>query len=160
MFRYNEKLKFLPILTHADVAATETPTPYVNLAEAHWATFVIDFGAITASTVAVTIECSTAASSNPTEVTKAFNYRKSGVIGSDDMGAITAATTTGAALTATDDNKTLLIEIDPQEVAALGDDYQYVRAVITPASDMSAFIVGASVILEPRYPGNDITSAT
>jgi len=160
MFRYNEKLKYLPILAPADIAATATATPYVDLKEAHWATFVLDFGAITNSTIAVTMECSTAASSNATEQTIAFNYRLSAAVGTDDMGAITAATTTGAALAATDDNKTLLIELDPSAVAALGADFRYARAVITPATDNTAVLVGGAVVLEPRYPGNDITSAT
>jgi hypothetical protein len=150
MLRYAEKMKVLPILAPADIAATATATQYVDLDQAHWATFAVQFGAVTNSTIAVTVECSTAASSNATEQAIAFN----------SIGAITAATTTGAALAATDDNKTLLIDLDPSAVAALGADFQFARVVVTPATDNTAVLVGAIAYLEPRYPGNSIASAT
>ncbi len=160
MLRYAEKMKVLPILAPADIAATATATQYVDLDQAHWATFAVQFGAVTNSTIAVTVECSTAASSNATEQAIAFNYRLSGAVATDSMGAITAATTTGAALAATDDNKTLLIDLDPSAVAALGADFQFARVVVTPATDNTAVLVGAIAYLEPRYPGNSIASAT
>lgn len=160
MFKYNEHLKYLPVLGPIDVATTATATAYIDLKEAHWATFVVDFGVINNSTVAVTLECSTAATSNATEQTLGFNYRKSAAVASDDMGAITAATTTGVTIAAADDNKSLLVEVDPSAVAAAAADMRFVRAVITPASDNTAVLVGAAAIIQPRFPGNDITSAT
>jgi hypothetical protein len=158
--RYVEKTKALPILAPADIAATATASQYFDLENAHWATIAVQFGAITNSTIAVTVECSTAASSNATEQTIGFNYRLSSAVATDSMGAITAATTTGAALAATDDNKTLFIDLDPSAVAALAADMQFARVVITPATDNTAVLVGAIAYLEPRYPGNTIASAT
>lgn len=160
-FQFNEHYKLLPLLTIADIAATATASAYIDLKEAHWATFLVPFGAITGDTVTVTVECSTAASSNATEAAVPFRYRLSSAVATDDMGAVTAATSAGASITATDDNKVLAIDLDPAAIPSNpGDDYRYARVVITPGSDMTAFITGVQAVLLPRYPGNDINSAT
>ena len=77
------------------------------------------------------------------------------------MGAITAATSDGASLAATDDNKTMLIELDPQAIPGNpGEAFRYARVVITPATDNTVYICSATAILQPRYPGNAIPSDT
>jgi hypothetical protein len=163
--RYGQGLKPLPILTVADVVATATATAYFDLDQLNWATVIVSFGAIasTDSTgeVVITVEASTAASSNATEGNVAFSYRLSAAVGTDSMGAITAATAAaGAAIPNTADNTVVLIDIDPAVVAASAADRRYVRLVITPTSEITSTIVGAILIAEPRYPGNAIPSST
>jgi hypothetical protein len=157
--RFGENIKVQPILAPADIVDSATPTGYVDLRDLHWATLALHFGAITCDVPTVTLEASTAASSNATELAVAFYYRLSGVVGTDTMGSITSATTTGAALVVTDDGKVMFIEVDPQAIAALGDDYRYVRAVITPAENITACVVGAVSYGEKRYPGNTVPSS-
>jgi hypothetical protein len=159
--RYGQGLKPLPILTVADVVATATATAYFDLDQLNWATVIVSFGAIasTDSTgeVVITVEASTAA----TEGNVAFSYRLSAAVGTDSMGAITAATAAaGAAIPNTADNTVVLIDIDPAVVAASAADRRYVRLVITPTSEITSTIVGAILIAEPRYPGNAIPSST
>ena len=163
--RYGQGLKVLPILTVADVVATATPTAYFDLDQLNWATVLVSFGAIasTDSTgeVVITVEASTAASSNATEGTVAFSYRLSSAVATDSMGAITAAVAaTGAAIPNTADNTVVLIDIDPAVVAASAADRRYVRLVITPTAEITSTIVGATLIAEPRYPGNAIPFST
>lgn len=161
MFQFVEKFKLQPILTPADIVATATASNYVDLKDLNWATFLVSFGAITTGTLTVTVEASTAASSNATEAGVPFNYRLSGAVGTDSMGAITAATSDGVSITASDDNKVLAIEIDPAALPANpGADFRYLRVVATPTTDMAACVVGAALVGTPRYPGNSIPSVT
>lgn len=163
--RYAEGLKVLPILTVADVVATATYTAYVDLDKVNWATFLVSFGAIasTDSTgeVVITVECSTAGTSNATEGNVAFSYRLSAAVATDTMGAITAATAAaGAAINNTADNTVVVIDVDPAAVAATAADRRFVRLLLTPTSEITSTIVGVTAIMEPRYPGNAIPSST
>lgn len=164
--RYAEGLKILPILANTDIVATATATQYVDLDKINWATFFVQFGNIasTDSTgeVVVTIEASTAATSNATEGQVLFQYRLSGAVATDSMGAITtpASAAAGAPVNNTDDNKVLIIDIDPSIVAASAADRRYIRAVITPTAEITATAVSAVAVLEPRYIGNAIPSST
>lgn len=167
MFRFEEKLQAFPVLAPADITTTATGSQYVDLKGAHWCTFVVNFGAITGDTTAIndtvgiTVEASTAASSNATEAAVPFKYRLTSAVGTYSQGTITAATSDGAQIAASNDNKNLYVEVDPAALPTNpGADYRYVRLVITPGSATTSLIVGASVILEPRYPGNAIPSAT
>lgn len=156
-----EDVKVLPVLAPADVAATATPTQYFDLKFINRASLFISLGAITGDTAVVTLECSTAASSNATESAIGFDYRLSSAVATDSMGAIAAAASTdGVTLAATDDNKVLVIDIDPSVVAAVGDDYRYVRAVVTPGASMTAFILSALLVAEPVYAQNSMPSST
>lgn len=159
--QFAEGLKVLPILAPADIVATATASQYVNISGAHWASFVVQFGALTNSTGVITVEASTAGSSNATEAAIPFKYRLTSAVATDSLGAITSATSDGVSIAANDDNKALVIEVDPAALPANpGADYKYLRLVVTPASDNTAYVVGAIAYLQPRYPGNSIASAT
>lgn len=161
--RYAEDTKVLPILAPQNIVATATASQYVDLKLAQHVTFAVQFGAMTSDstdTCTVTVECSTAGSSNATELNLAFNYRLSSAVATDSMGAITAATTDGVAITAADDNKVLVIDLDPSAVANAGADYRYVRLVATPNAEMASCNIGAVAYIEPRYAGNSIPSST
>lgn len=165
MSRYNENEKVLPILAVQDIAATATATSYVNVKNAVGPIeLVFHFGAITSTDstgeAVVTIEASTAGSSNATEQAIAFKYRKSAAVDTDSMGAITDATTVGAAMVSTDDNFVLSVFVDPNALAALGADFNFLRGVITPTTDVTATLVGVSARFTPSYAGNAIPSAT
>jgi hypothetical protein len=81
------------------------------------------------------------------------------------MGAITAATSDGVALTSSTDpsvslaDRLLLIEVNADELPAKKSDGRFLSVVITPTADVVG-VVGVTAILEPRYPGNDIPSST
>jgi hypothetical protein len=168
-FRYQENLRVIPVLAPADVTSTTTATGYVDLANCNWCTFMVTFGAITGDTttindtVGVTVEASTAGSSNATEEAIGFEYRLSPAVGTDTdaLGTITTATSDGCSVAASDDNKILFIEINPAAVVgAKGDDFRYVRVVIDPGSAATATVVSASAILEPKYASNSMATST
>jgi hypothetical protein len=155
--KFGQTVKWLPILTPADIVDAATKTLFVDLKGANWATLALHFGAITCDVPTVTVKCSTAATSTGA-IAVAFKYRLSSVIATepDSWGAITSATTTGVALAVTDDGGVLEIDIDPADIAVEGADYRYLHALITPAADTTVCVVGAQAFIEPSYPGNSI----
>ena len=161
--RYAEGLKCLPIIAPVAFTTAVVESEYVDMETHHWASFHIAFGVMTSDstdTVTVTVECSTAASSNASEVNLAFDYRLSAAVATDTMGAITSATTTGVVVTAEDDAKMLLVEVNPDTIPVALTDGKFLRVVLTPTSDVSAGVVSAVAYLEPRYPANLSPSST
>jgi hypothetical protein len=151
----------VPVIVPQDIASTATSSPYVDLRNANKAWFLVCFGLITSATTTdrevVTVEAATA--EGGTEAAIAFRYRQAGAVGANTWGAVTTADTTGVSLApATDDNVTLLIEIDPDELAA--NDYRYARVVLTDTPDMTACLVAVYAILEARYKQTTHISAT
>src|SRR5690349_1581493 len=157
MNSYLDNRKELNLLAPADIVATATASAYINVQHAAGTIeFQIPFGAIasTDSTgeVVVTIEASTAGTSNATEAAIAFKYRLSGAVATDLMGALTSATTTGAAVGNATDNVTLFCYVEPSQLAAQGADYKWLRAVITPTSEITSTVVGGvHVSFRTRY---------
>ena len=165
--RFSEGLKVIRLLSPVAYTSTAIDTEYVDMSENHWATFLVHFGACTSDTsdtVTVTVLCSSV-STSATGDGIPFSYRLSGMFEEDNMGAITAATSDGVALTASTDpslsftDRILQIDVNADELPAKKADGRYLTVVITPTADGGG-IVGVTGILEPRYPGNDIPSST
>lgn len=154
--KFAQGMQILPILAPADIVATATKTNIVDLKYANWATLVLNFGAITCDPPTITVKVSTG-NSTTSAVAIAFQYRLSdNTASTSGWGAVTSATTTGVALTGggTDNNKVLLIDVDPAAVAAEGTDYRYIHALVTPDANATATVVGALAFLEAKYPAN------
>lgn len=154
----------MPLLAPDDRTATATATPYVDLKTVHQITFLVYYGALTgASTgdvVTVTVECSSASASSSSEAAVAFNYRLSAATGTNTWGAVTAATTSGVTLAEdADDNKMLLIEIDPAAILATKSDARYIRVVLTPAGSYSESTGAVLALINPRYRMTSMVSA-
>jgi len=161
VFQFGMKEKILPILAPADIAATETGTAYVDLKDLQWASFLISLGAVTTGTATLTVEVSTAASSNATEAAVPFTYRLSSAVATDNWGDPTTATSAGATIATDADNKLILVELDPAALPSNpGEGHTFARLVISPTTDMAAMLVGVSLIGAARYPGAEIVSAT
>jgi hypothetical protein len=166
MFSYLENEKVLNLLAPQDAVATAKASAYVNVANAVGTIeFDVPFGAITSTDstgeVVVTIEASTAGSSNSGEAAIAFKYRLSAAVGTDTMGAITSAAAAGVAIVNTTDNVVLHAFVEPSQLSALGADYNWLRVVITPTAEMAATLIGGAIVrFRPRYAQNAIPSST
>lgn len=161
--RFAEGMKVLPLLAPVAMTTSVVNTKYVDTNGLHWATFLLQFGVMTSDstdTITVTVEASTVATSDASETTQAFWYRLSSAVDTDSLGAITLATTAGVAVTAADDAKMLIIDVDPSNVIADGQDYRYLRLALTPNAEFGGAVVSCAVVGEHRYPGNSIPSST
>ena len=76
-------------------------------------------------------------------------------------GAITSATAASdLSITGVDDNKALLIDVDPASLYALDSDAEYAHLLIDGSGIVTNPAFGAVFIGEPRYPRNlNITSS-
>ena len=163
-FRFAEGLKVLPVITPANKTSATVESNFVYLKGVNWLTFMVHIctttGSATSDVLTFTVVASTSGSTNTSQTALAFNYRLSAAIGTDTMGAITAATSAGYEVLQTAlDNMVVIIDVDPAAVSKALTGASYVHLVITP-SGSAANILGAVAICEPRFPGNDIISAS
>jgi hypothetical protein len=148
----------VPLLAPVDSAGTAYALPYIDLKNALHCTIFIFFGVVTATSVdqpvIVTVEASTAAASNATEVAIAFKYRKAGAVGANTWGAITTATASGITVATTDDGFLYAIDIDPAALpAAHGqDDARFIRGVVGIDAGGTVTLNAAWAVVETRYP--------
>ena len=163
--RFAEKLKVLPVLAPAD--STDTGSQFVDMEEIQWLTYLVSFGTMTSDstdTITVTVECSIATSTAATDITLPFHYRLSSAVATDSMGTITSVSTgsDGVAITATDDDMVLIIDVDPAciPVQTSYTAHKYVRLFFDMSAQLASNIIGAIAVIEPRYPGNSMNSST
>ena len=161
-----EVLKVLPLLAPQDITTSATGSSYIDLDQCvGLLELELMVGALTATDstdgVVVTVEATTAGASSDTNTAIAYQYMLSSAVDTDSMGAITAATSSGVALTSgSDDSKVMLIYVDPAAMAATVTDGRYVRVYLTPTSDQSATLVGVVARYTPRYSQASQKSST
>ena len=162
--RFAEKLKILPVLAPAD--STDGGSQFIDMEEVQWLSYLVSFGTMTSDstdTITVTVECSTATTTANTDINLPFHYRLSSAVATDSMGAITAVDSTASvAITATDDDKVLIIDVDPATIPVHTSytAHKYVRLFCDFNAEFASNIIGAIAIVEPRYPGNSMNSST
>ncbi len=145
-----EQVHVVPLLAPVDAGSGTLQSDVVGVKEYLNIQFLVNFGVITGDEVVVTVEeCDNVTPSNSTAI--AFKYRKTSAVGTDLTGAITAVTVaaTGATMSASDDGKMFLIDVDP---AALTDGFPYLRVVANPGGSASVVLLSMLALLRPRYP--------
>lgn len=153
--RFGMNTHIIPVLYPHDIVSTATNTTHIKVTGSRVA-FLVQFGTITGDSVDVTVEESTAAATGGAEAIP-FRYRLSGAVATDTWGAVTSADSTGVAITADDDNKILLIDIDP---STMSEDCNYLSVLISPDTSASAVEVGVIALQESRYGQLDHVSST
>jgi hypothetical protein len=164
MARYAEKLHIVPVFSPA---GTTTFLSYaVGLKNSHWVTFLINLGVMTSdsSDVGVVTVIATDTLGNTTDaedVAVPFTYRLSGIMGTnEDWGDITAATASGMTFNATDDGKSIVIDVDPASIPALHSTAKGVRIAVDGTGLISQDGIAVNALVEDRYPQADHISAT
>ena len=136
----------IPLLAPVDTAGTAIQGDVFDAGECVSVEMQVSFGVITGDTVAVTVEeCDDIVPTNSTAI--AFEYRKTSAVGTDSVGAVTAATTSGVTMAADDDGKILQIFVDP---AALTAGYPYLRFVATPGGSASVCLLQGVANVKPK----------
>lgn len=150
---YDQLWHVIPLVSPVDLTTSDSTTDEVDFGEAVRGAFYCFFGTITSDSTVVTLEkCTNTSGGSNTAI--AFNYRISAAAGTDTMGAITAATSAGVTMTASDDDKILIIEVDP---AAL-EGYPYCRVVATTGGSTAACEYACWAMVLPRNAQNIVSS--
>lgn len=157
---FGEEIQSVGLLAPVDIVATATGTAYVEMAKIGQGQLEFDifFGVVTSTDstgeVVVTVVTSTSGISTDTDTAIAFNYRLSGAVGTDTLGAITAATSAGASVANTSDGMRLLVYVDP----AVAQD-KACRVVLTPTAESTVTNVAVTARFIPRYAQNALIDA-
>jgi len=164
MARYAEKLHIVPVFSPA---GTTTFLSYaVGLENAHWVTFLVNLGVMTSDssdvgTVTVIATDTLGNTTDAQDVAVPFTYRLSGVMGTnEDWGDITAATASGMTFNATDDGKSIVIDVDPASIPALHSTAKGVRIAVDGTGLITQAGIAVNAFVEDRYPQADHISAT
>ena len=164
MARYAEKLHIVPVFSPA---GTTTFLSYaVGLKNAHWVTFLINLGVMTSDssdvgTVTVIATDTLGNTTDDQDVAVPFTYRLSCIMGTnEDWGDITAATASGMTFNATDDGKSIVIDVDPASIPALHSTAKGVRIAVDGTGLISQDGIAVNALVEDRYPQADHISAT
>lgn len=146
--RFGEDINIVHGVSPIDIVATDVDSAYLKLDNAHWVTFIVALGTITGDTMNITIEASTT-NASASAITVGGWYRFKTAIGADSWEGAAATTfdSSGVTVTASDDDKILLIDYDPTE----NPDYNYVRLALVTAGSMSACEVAVVYAVETRY---------
>lgn len=160
--RYGEGLKIVPLLGPTAASTDSTVSAFVNVANANWIQFLVHCGANDTTTVITVQSCTSNSTSGATLVGVPFEYRISGEMGTDTWGAITTCDSAGFSLTSAYADVSVLIDIDPQDLAANSDittDYKYLRVALTCTS-YAGNPINVHAVLEPRWSQNGVISAS
>jgi hypothetical protein len=160
---FGQYLNIYPLLSPVDTTSSAVNSAFVDLAGSNNARIYVFFGSVTAAStddvVTVTVEAATTTAS-ASEIAIGYSYRLSGAVGANTWGAITAVGATGMEIGLSDDDKILLIELDPAVVQATEDGSRYVRVVVTPTAGVSAAEVAAWAELDPQYKATTFVDAS
>ena len=165
MARYAEKLHIVPVYSPVTSTATIL-SQAVALKNSQWVTFLINLGAMTSDStdIGVVTVIATDTLGNSTDaqdVAVPFTYRLSGVVGTnEDWGDITAATASGMTFNATDDGKSIIIDVDPASIPALHSTAKGVRIAVDGTGLITQAGIAVNAFVEDRYPQADHLSAT
>lgn len=162
--KFAEKLQIVPLYAPQVCTATSgVETASVALKNVQWLTFMVYWGAMTSDStdvVTIGVETSTAAGSTTNAVAIGFTYRLSAGVGDDNWGDATTCAATGLEVNATQDNMTLLIDVDPASIPALDSDAAYANVWIMPGGVATNYAIGCHALIEPRYPQVEQRSTT
>lgn len=157
----------VPLVAPVDGTTSSPATPYLDIQSANRASILLYFGVVTSSTatdtLTVTLEASTASTSNAGEEAVGFFYRVSDTVaGGNTWGAVTEATSDGVSMGASTvfDGYALLVDIDPQAIAAKKPDARWVRLQLTPSAAYSAILYTVIGFIDPRYRQTTMIKAT
>ena len=139
--------RYIGLTSPVDTVATTVNSDVVTCKNLQWIDFIVYFGTITGDTVVVTVnECDDTTPSNSTAI--AFKYRKGAAVTTDTDGAVTAATSTGVTMSAGDDDKVLIISVNPDDLTT---GYPNLRVVADPGASASAVEIAIIAVAYPRY---------
>jgi hypothetical protein len=157
--RFGEDLQVIPVLAPVLFTNSCACSQFIDLNLANWVTFLVSFGVSSATQVTVSVEGSSIGSSaSATKI--GFDYRLSEAVATQGWGAITDGTTAGTAfLSAAITGRSVLIDVDPVDVQALGEQHRWVGVRLTPTSSL-VITAGIEAFIQPRYPGNAMPSSS
>ena len=152
---YGQDLHIVKVADYADIVSTATNTTHIKVT-GHRVTFLISLATLTGDSINLTVEESTSAATTSAAAIP-FVYRLGSAAGADTWGAVTTADSTGVDMTASDDDKLMLIDVDP---ADMSDGCNYLSVLMAPGASASVCGVSAYAITDARFRQLNHVSST
>lgn len=152
--------KVIQALYPQDINAIQTNMVCVSLKNYGHATFVLQSGVINSSMAGLTCtvqQCTAVDGTGEKTLGSVSNYWVNGING--DIYTNTATTLHGFALTASDDLKTYIVEIEASELD-VANSFDCVRVITDTASAHSQLYSAFWILSEPRYTGDGASQST
>lgn len=132
-------------------------TDVANMKLYSHATIVVHLGTVGANDFTMTVlACD---DNTPTTSTAmAFNYRTKAA-STGTWGALTAATSSGLAITTSHSNYAIAIELDAIELEAVATNRNHVMLTFTDAASGDIYVSVIAILSEPKYPQYTAPSA-
>jgi len=154
---YVQDEDIINLLAPIDIVATTTMSNWMDLSNAHDASFLVYFGVLTSVSTTddgvVTVEASSVSVSG-SETQVPFSYRLSGAAGTNTWGSITAVSAdVGAPMALGSDGMCMHIQIDPDVINALSTTVlkRWVRVSIDPTAEADHTNVAVLGLTRPRF---------
>lgn len=142
------------VIPVADAWNGDVTSDIINMENYNKCTFIIATGASAASTDGV-VTVNAGTTTPATAITFKYRTQIAAAVpnaGSDVPSALTAATTSGFAMTASKAGGVYIIEVDAAVVAAAGTAYDHVSCTVTENSAGAQTGCIIAILSEPRYP--------
>ena len=150
-----QNIHIVPLVAPAQYTSTQT-SGHINMKLYEKVEFIISVGAIAADNFTWTLTQS-AATAGSSSTAIAANYRLTAAAGTDTMGATTALTTSGVAITnGTHENMLFIVDVDSSQLTTASKPY--VGITVTDAGSGDAFF-GIVALCWPKYPKETNDSA-
>jgi hypothetical protein len=109
--------------------------------------FILALGDLATDSFTLTVTAS-AVTAGTSATALSFKYRVTAAAGTDTLGDLSSAVTSLVLTHTTYDNKTIIIDVDANELTA---DKPYVGLTLTDPGSATAY-VSVAALLKPRYP--------
>jgi hypothetical protein len=156
----------IPLTAPYDATVGTIASPYINMGTFHRGTIFVYFGNVDADTAAdsitITLEASSASTSDASEEAVPFEYRVSAAFATGNTwGAVTACTSAGLAITPDNfDGFMYGIDVNPSRIVGHMPQAKYVRLQLTADSAYTNLLTTVFAIVEPRYRQTTMVVAT
>jgi len=142
-----EKIHIVPIVSATAITGT-TVLPHINMKLYEKVEFLVNLSTVAANDFTVTLTQS-ALTDGSTSTAIAARYRLTAVAGTDTMGAVTALTSSGLAITTAHTTLTLIVDVESQDLTTA--DKPYVGLTFTDAASGNLTYT-VIALCWPKYP--------
>ena len=142
-----QDIHIVPILTHGQKTANYI-APHINMKQYEKVEFLVHLNTVAADNFTLTVTQS-AATAGTSSTAIASRYRLTAAAGTDTMGATTAMTSSGLAITTAHTTLTLIVDVDSQDMTTESKPYVGLTFTDSASGDITMSIIA---LCWPKYP--------
>lgn len=151
-----EQIHIVPLTNSAQKTTNNYVAPHINMKIYEKVEFIVMLTAAAAAGYTMTVTQSAATDGSTSDAIASAGYRLTAAAGTDTMGDVTALTTSGRAIGTGDATKTLIVDVDSQDLVTADKPYVGLTFTHSSSADITLAIVA---LCWPKYPQTTNASA-